>query len=87
MTPHLLLLDHSISSICDPWMMGCCETSSYGGPSLQSQVTFLARFCQKFHSSSILAIKWSSLYSHTYCYFQTKRTLSCAVRMLYSAGW
>jgi hypothetical protein len=23
MSPHLLLLDHSMSSICDPWVMGC----------------------------------------------------------------
>jgi hypothetical protein len=29
MTPHLLWLDHSMSSICDQkWVMLCCKTSS-----------------------------------------------------------
>jgi hypothetical protein len=28
-TPHLMLLDHSIILVCDQWVMFCCETSSW----------------------------------------------------------
>jgi hypothetical protein len=47
-TPHLLLLIHSMPLVCDQWVMFCCETSSYGGASVPSQVSFGARSGQKF---------------------------------------